>query len=160
MDNHHGHDDFMELAVERAFSTMRLGHGGPFGAAIVKNGQLVALASNSVLSDRDATAHAEVNAIRAAGKVLGTHDLSGCELYATGYPCPMCLAAIVWANIRTVYYGCTPEEAENIGFRDDFIYRWFENHRAEPVLVTFKLLGHERSRALFDSYAAEKRTVY
>ena len=148
----HEHSEYMRKAIERAKQTMELGHGGPFGAAIVKDGNLIAVSSNSVLKDCDPSAHAEVNAIRAAGKVLGTHDLSGCELYATGYPCPMCLSAIIWANISTVYYGCDPTDAEAIGFRDDFIYRYLENGRQEPSLITFKQLEQDCCKALFNAY--------
>ena len=91
----------MELAVERARQTMNSGVGGPFGAAIVdEEGNVIAINSNRVLADHDPTAHAEITAIREACKKLGTHDLSGCTMYATGYPCPMCLGAMIWANIK------------------------------------------------------------
>jgi len=142
----------MLAAVERAREHMRGKVGGPFGAAIVKDGVLVAVAANSVLGDHDPTAHAEVNAIRLAGKKLGTHDLSGCELYATGYPCPMCLSAIIWANIRIVRYGCEASEAEEIGFRDDFIYRFIEGGRSDAKLIAFGQLEHDECRSLFDEY--------
>ena len=96
----------MKLGIEEARKTMNMNMGGPFGAVIVdKDDNVVAVASNTVLASHDPTAHAEVNAIRKAGEKLGTHDLSGCKLYATGYPCPMCLSAIIWSNIKTVYYG-------------------------------------------------------
>lgn len=143
----------MEMAVQQARTTMHLGHGGPFGAAIVKNEKIIALCSNSVLHDCDPTAHAEVNAIRAAGKLLETHDLTGCVLYATGYPCPMCLSAIIWANIKTVYYGCEPHEAEKIGFRDDFIYRYIEHGRTDSGVLVLKPLDSNRCRDLFLEYA-------
>lgn len=96
--------------------------GGPFGAVIVKDNKIIATGKNNVLVNNDPTAHAEITAIRNACKVLHTHDLSGCVLYTSCYPCPMCLSAIVWANIKQVYYGNTKEDAANIGFRDDFIY--------------------------------------
>ena len=114
----------MNLGIEEARKTMNQNIGGPFGAVIVKDNKVIAVASNTVLGSHDPTAHAEVNAIRKAGQVLGTHDLSGCVLYATGYPCPMCLSAIIWANIKEVYYGTDLKEAEDIGFRDDFIYNY------------------------------------
>ncbi len=152
--------NFMQTAADRARQTMRLGHGGPFGAAVVKDGRIIAVESNSVLKDHDPTAHAEVNAIRKAGEVLGTHDLSGCELYATGYPCPMCLSAIIWANIKTVYYGCAPAEAEAVGFRDDFIYRFIEQGRADDATLTLMQLDHAECLALYKEYAQTARTVY
>ena len=100
-------DEAMLRAIEQARSTMRQDVGGPFGAAIIDaDGNIVCVASNSVLRDHDPTAHGEINAIRLAVKLLSTHDLSGCWLYTTAYPCPMCLAAIMWANIKTVVYGC------------------------------------------------------
>ena len=104
----------MNLGIEEARKTMNQNIGGPFGAVIVKDNKVITVASNTVLGSHDPTAHAEVNAIRKAGQVLGTHDLSGCVLYATGYPCPMCLSAIIWANIKEVYYGTDLKEAEDI----------------------------------------------
>lgn len=90
--------DFMIGSAAEAIQTMTKKYGGPFGAAVVKNGKVIAICSNTVLKDHDPTAHAEVNAIRKACQILNTHDLTGCELYATGAPCPMCLSAIIWAN--------------------------------------------------------------
>ena len=104
-------NNVMKLAIERARETMNQNLGGPFGAAVIdKDGTILSVTSNTVLGDHDPTAHAEMNAIREACKVKGTHDLTGCVIYATGYPCPMCLSAIIWANIKTVYYGCTPAQ--------------------------------------------------
>jgi guanine deaminase len=96
--------------------------GGPFGAVIVKDGEIVAGASNSVTMSNDPTAHAEVNAIRAAAQKLGTFDLSGCEIYTSCEPCPMCLGAIYWARLSRIYYANTRTDAQNIGFDDSFIY--------------------------------------
>lgn len=154
-------EKIMEQAADKARETMNKGYGGPFGAAIVKDGKIIAVASNSVLKDHDPTAHAEVNAIRAAGKVLGTHDLSGCELYATGYPCPMCLSAILWANIKTVYFACTPEEADAVGFRDDFMYRYLEKGpEGRGELLTLKQTGHDTCIRLFQEYAQKSKVLY
>ena len=117
--------EIIRKAVDRARETMNKNLGGPFGAAVIdQDGNVIAIASNSVLGDHDPTAHAEINAIREAARIKGTHDLSGCIIFATGYPCPMCLSAIIWANIREVVYGCRPEDADAIGFRDDFIYHF------------------------------------
>ena len=118
-------EDKMMMAIEEARRTMNEDKGGPFGAVITDlDGNVISVASNLVLESHDPTAHAEVMAIRKASEKLGTHDLSKCILYATGYPCPMCLSAIIWSNIRKVYYGTNLREAEEIGFRDDFIYEY------------------------------------
>jgi len=153
-------DEAMLAAVEQARIHIKARFGGPFGAAVIKEGQLVSVAANSVLRDHDPCAHAEINAIRKAGAELGTHDLSGCILYATGYPCPMCLSAIIWANIATVYYGCEAWEAEEIGFRDDFIYRFIEDNRADDSVLRLLQLEHDACRALYDEYAKESGTIY
>ncbi|MBR2753990.1 nucleoside deaminase [Candidatus Saccharibacteria bacterium] len=92
--------------------------GGPFGAVVVKDGEMIASGHNRVLADNDSTCHGEVDAIRKAENKLGTYDLTGCEIYTTSEPCPMCLAAIMWANIGKVYYGCSLTDNEEIGFRD------------------------------------------
>ena len=96
--------------------------GGPFGAVIVKDGKIIARGVNRVTASVDPTAHAEVNAIREAARVLGTFDLSGCEIYTSCEPCPMCLGAIYWAHLDKVYYGNTKADAKEIGFDDSFIY--------------------------------------
>ncbi len=115
-------NEFMKAADELARENLQTGAGGPFGACIVKDGKIVGKGSNHVLANNDPTAHAEVTAIRDACRNLSTYDLSGCELYTSCFPCPMCMAASVWANIKKVYYGNTKEDAARIGFRDDFIY--------------------------------------
>ncbi|MFZ5375814.1 MAG: nucleoside deaminase [Campylobacterota bacterium] len=112
----------MRLAVEEAARGMEQGEGGPFGALIVKDGIPIASAHNEVLAANDPTAHAEMLAIRRASQALGTFDLSGCVLYTSCYPCPMCLGAILWARIRTVYYGASTEDAARAGFDDARFY--------------------------------------
>lgn len=108
----------MDLAVKEAREGILSRDGGPFGAVVVKNGKVIASGHNRVLSSNDSTCHGEIDAIRKAESKLGTYDLSGCELYTTGEPCPMCLAAILWANIEKVYFGCNLSDNERIGFRD------------------------------------------
>ena len=108
----------MQIAVKEAREGITNGDGGPFGAVVVKDGEVVASGHNRVLSSNDSTCHGEIDAIRKAENLLGTYDLTGCELYTTGEPCPMCLAAIMWANIGRVYYGCRLSDNEGIGFRD------------------------------------------
>ena len=110
--------EFMEIAISEAREGIFNNDGGPFGAVIVKNGEVIASGHNRVLSYNDSTCHGEIDAIRKAESKLKTYDLSGCELYTTGEPCPMCLAAILWANIKKVYYGCKLSDNEKIGFRD------------------------------------------
>lgn len=111
--------EFMELAINEARAGILNGDGGPFGAVIVKDGSVVASGHNQVIKNSDSTDHGEIDAIRKAERALGTYDLSGCVIYTTGEPCPMCLAAILWANIEKVYYGCTIKDSEKLGFRDD-----------------------------------------
>ena len=153
--------EIMKIAVSHAESTgLQLGMGGPFGAIIVKDNAVISLESNSVLSSHDPTAHAEINAIRAAGKVLRTHDLSGCELYTTCYPCPMCLSAIIWANIKKVYYGCTSQDAANIGFRDDFIYEFIESGRSDNSVLDLTEIHRDVCLPLFGKYTANLGEIY
>jgi guanine deaminase len=159
--NQASHHSPMEKAIAEARRTMKLGAGGPFGAVVTgPGGKVLAIASNTVLGDHDPTAHAEINAIRQAGKVLGTHDLRDCTLYATAYPCPMCLAAIVWANIRDVYFGCTPEDAAAIGFRDEMIYQYMRGETDSETLIRLHPLQREEALRLFQEYAENAGTLY
>lgn len=153
--------EIMKLGIEEARRTMNENIGGPFGAVITDlEGNVIAVASNTVLGDHDPTAHAEVNAIRKAGKILKTHDLSNCKLYATGYPCPMCLSAIIWANIKEVYFGCTPKDAEKIGFRDDFIYRFINDNCSDEGTLKIIALDREDCIKLFEEYASKEKEIY
>ena len=113
---------YMLQAIKDALVGVQKNHGGPFGAVIVKNDKIIAKAHNMVVKLNDCTAHAEINAIKKASKKLGTFDLSECDIYTTCMPCPMCMGAIKWANIKTVYYGATSEDADSIGFRDKDFY--------------------------------------
>lgn len=140
--------EYMNLGVCEAIVTMNLNIGGPFEAVVVKDGEVISVASNTVLRDNDPTAHAEINAIRGACKKLRTYDLTGCELYATGYPCPMCLSAIIWANIKKVYYCNDVKEAEKIGFRDDFIYDYIKN--GNPEVLDLQPYTTEAGMQLYD----------
>lgn len=149
----------MKLGIEEARKTMNENLGGPFGAVITdKDGEVITVASNRVLEDDDATAHAEIMAIRKAGKVLRTHNLEGCSLYATGYPCPMCMSAIIWANIRNVYYGTDLREAQEIGFRDDFIYDYIKGNNSK--LLNISQVGHEECLQLFREYEEKNKEIY
>ena len=122
-------NEYMKMAKEQAEKGMKSNEGGPFGAVITdKEGNIISVANNQVLKNNDPTAHAEVQAIREACKKLNTHDLSGYILYTSCEPCPMCLSAIIWANIKEVYYACTRKDAGEIGFRDDAIYEFLETN--------------------------------
>ena len=151
--------DFMGLAIAEARRGIKKGHGGPFGAVIVKDGKVVASGHNCVLKNNDSTCHGEINAIRKAEKKLRTHDLSGCEIYTTGEPCPMCLAAILWANIGKIYYGCTLEDNSEIGFRDKKI----EKNIFDRVNLKNKKLLEEKDRdcclELFEEYKNIKNKI-
>lgn len=116
------HEYFMQKAINLAKQSVAKG-GGPFGAVVVKNENIVAQGNNVVTLKNDPTAHAEVTAIRKACKKLNTFDLSGCTIYTSCEPCPMCLSAIYWAHIESIYYGCSKEDAASIDFDDSFIYR-------------------------------------
>jgi len=113
---------YMQEAIKEAYKGIKAGHGGPFGAVVVKDGKIIARAHNTVVKDKDPTCHGEMNAIRAAAKALKTFDLSGCEIYSTGFPCPMCMAACQWANISKIYYGANLQDTADIGFRDEVFY--------------------------------------
>ena len=117
----------MQIADEMSKQNLLTNAGGPFGAVVVKDNVIIGVGNNHVLKNNDPTAHAEVMAIRDACKNLNTFDLTGCELYTSCYPCPMCLSAIIWANIKTIYYGNTKEDAADIGFRDDMIYDYIKS---------------------------------
>ena len=115
------HRKFLQMAIDE--SRFSIEHGSsPFGAVIVKDGKIISKAHNSVVFSNDATAHAEVNAIRMAGKVLNTFDLTGCILYTSCEPCPMCLNAAKWANIEKIYFAADRDDADKIGFRDRVFY--------------------------------------
>ena len=115
-------DAFMQRAAELSHQNVLTGLGGPFGAVIVRDGTIIAQATNAVIGKCDPTAHAEVEAIRKAAQVLGRFDLSDCEIYTSCEPCPMCLGAIYWARLKTIYYANTRADAATIGFDDSFIY--------------------------------------
>lgn len=154
-------NEFLLKAIEQARKTMNENIGGPFGAVIIdKNGDILSVSSNSVLRDNDPTAHAEINAIREACKKINSYDLSDCILYTTAYPCPMCLSAIIWANIKKVYFGCRPEDAEKIGFRDDFIYKFIENKSKDKNILDIYELDREECLQLFEEYSRKKKTIY
>lgn len=133
---------FMREAIRLADESVNNG-GGPFGAVIVKDNEIVARGSNSVTIDNDPTSHAEVNCIREACRRLGTFDLSGCTIYSSCEPCPMCLGAIYWARIGRIFYGNTRKDACDIDFADDFIYEELERPMEERTVPILPLLHDE-----------------
>ena len=155
----------MKIADELAQQNILTNDGGPFGAVIIKNNEIVGKGNNQVVLKNDPTAHAEIVAIRDACKNLGTFDLTGCEIYTSCYPCPMCLSAIIWSNIKMVYYGNTKEDAEKIGFRDNLIYEYLEGQsktsNKEDIL---KIIAKDRKETIktFESYQnkSENKTMY
>lgn len=143
--------EFMQIAIEEAYQGIEAGDGGPFGSVIVKDGAIVGQGHNRVLVNNDPTCHGEMEAIRDACRNLGTYDLTGCELYTTAEPCPMCLGAVLWSNMDAVYFGCTREDSAEIGFRDDSFYRQLSGEEETVSLTEF---DREACRQLFDDYSA------
>ena len=145
-------NEYMKVAKELADSNIIDNEGGPFGAVVVKDGVIVGKGDNHVLVNHDPTAHAEIQAIRDASKTLNTHDLSGCVLYTSCYPCPMCLSAIIWANIKTVYYGNTKEDAADIGFRDDMIYDYIKDNNSNTDVLNLINIDRDETIKSFEEY--------
>lgn len=150
-------DKFMRLAIDLATENIKNG-GGPFGAVIVKDGEVVATGCNRVTASNDPTAHAEVNAIRAACKALDTFILKGCEIYSSCEPCPMCLGAIYWAHLDKLYYAGNKHDAADAGFDDSFIYKELELTPEDRRLKTEVLLEKEALR-VFESWKAQEDKV-
>lgn len=134
---------FMQEAISLSITNVEQGKGGPFGAVVVKDGKIIARGANSVTAHNDPTAHAEVVAIREACKVLNSFQLTGCEIYASCEPCPMCLGAIYWARPDALYYACSKEDAAAIHFDDQFIYEEIAKPVADRKLFTKQLMRDE-----------------
>ena len=145
------HAQHMRRAVSLSAEKMRAGMGGPFGAVIVRNGEVIAEGFNQVTSSNDPTAHAEVVAIRRACEKLGTFSLEGCEIYSSCEPCPMCLAAIYWARIDAIYFANTRADAALIGFDDDHLYREIPKPINERDIPT-RHLALDEARAVFEEW--------
>ena len=153
---------FMEIAKNLSEENLKTNQGGPFGACIVKDGKIIGKGSNHVLKDNDPTAHAEVVAIRDACKNINSYDLSGCELYTTCYPCPMCIAATIWANVKKVYYGNNKEDAANIGFRDEFIYRYINSLNEgnnDDSILELQNIDREETIKVFDKFSMKNDKI-
>lgn len=150
-------NEFMKLAIEEAKMGIEHNEGGPFGCVIVKDGKIIGKGHNEVVKNQDPTCHGEMMAIHMACKTVGSFDLTGATLYTTGEPCPMCMGAILWANISKVYYGCTIEDTEKIGFRDKKFYDMTEDERNKM----FVKLDQNECLKLYDHYLNLKdKTAY
>ncbi|WP_018477419.1 nucleoside deaminase [Pontibacter roseus] len=136
-------EEFMREAIRLSIEKMEAGFGGPFGAVVVRNGEIIARGYNNVLATNDPTAHAEVDAIRKACQALGTYQLTDCDLYTSCEPCPMCLGAIYWARPRKVYYANTKADAARIDFDDQFIYEELEKDMSKRSIPMEQLLREE-----------------
>lgn len=152
--------DFLKKAIELSAEKMNAGEGGPFGAVIVKNNQIIAEGWNQVTTSCDPTAHAEITAIRKAAEKLGTFDLAGCQIYSSCEPCPMCLSAIYWARLDKIYFANTRTQAAKIGFDDNFLYeevtKTIENRKIptfhtpnESALKVFKDWENKADKVLY-----------
>lgn len=156
-------NEFMKEAINLSELNLKTNDGGPFGSCVVKNGVIIGRGSNNVIKNNDPTAHAEIMAIRDACKNINSYDLSDCEIYTSCFPCPMCLSAIIWANIKSVYYGNTKEDANSIGFRDDYIYDFISkiNSNYDNDLIHFECMMREDAIKVFNEYEKkEDKIIY
>lgn len=147
MENNEEHEKFMRMAIALSVKNVSESLGGPFGAVIVKDGKVIAGSGNKVTSSNDPTAHAEVSAIRLACTALNTFDLSGCVVYTSCEPCPMCLGAIYWSRIETIYYANTKADAGDIGFSDKFIYDELDKPMDKRTLPVVQMMRDEAMEA-------------
>jgi tRNA(Arg) A34 adenosine deaminase TadA len=152
--------EFLRRAIELATQNVLSGKGGPFGAVIVRGGQIVGEGANSVTSSNDPSAHGEVNAIRAACKALGTFTLAGCQLYTSCEPCPMCLAAAYWARLDAIYFGCRAADAARAGFDDAYLYDEMRRPSADRRLPAVQLLGDEAWTSFATWMSSPNKTEY
>lgn len=154
------HEEFMGEAIALSKQNVEKGLGGPFGAVIVKDGEIIAKSVNMVTVANDPTAHAEISAIRLACQKLDTYSLEGCVIYTSCEPCPMCLGAIYWARLDKMYYANTKKDAANVGFDDAFIYDEIDLHPEERKLKTERLLSTEALEAFKLWHSCETKKKY
>ena len=149
---------YMQAAIEEAYKGIMSRDGGPFGAVVVRNDEIIGRGHNRVIGNNDPTCHGEVDAIRNACTALGTYDLSGCQIYTTGEPCPMCLFACKWANIEAIYYGATIQDNAGIGFRDEALDKMSGGRdRFDNYLIP---MDREACLKLFDIYMQMEHEDY
>ncbi|EJF10533.1 guanine deaminase [Pontibacter sp. BAB1700] len=152
--------NFMREAIRLSLEKMEAGFGGPFGAVVVRDGEIIARGYNNVLATNDPTAHAEVDAIRKACQALGTFQLTDCELYTSCEPCPMCLGAIYWARPRKVYYANSKADAAAVGFDDQFIYDEIDKDAPDRFIPMEQMLREEAQEAFRRWASKENKQVY
>jgi tRNA(Arg) A34 adenosine deaminase TadA len=150
----------LQRAIELATRNVQAGTGGPFAAVIVRDGVVIAEAANSVTTTNDPTAHGEINAIRKACAALGTFTLAGCEIYSSCEPCPMCLAAIYWARLSAIYYGCGQQDAARAGFDDKFLYEEIARAPAERSIPAVQMMPSEAWEAFAAWIALPSKVDY
>lgn len=158
MNEHEQLEQFMRRAIALATENVESGRGGPFAALVVRDGRIVAECTNTVTTSCDPTAHAEINAIRAACRELGVFQLSDCDLYTTCEPCPMCLGALYWARPRRVFYAATRDDAAAVGFDDAYIYDELGNDPHDRALPMQQLLRDE-AQVSFSAWEAKQDRV-
>jgi guanine deaminase len=149
---------YMKRAIELAQQGMESNEGGPFGCVIVKSSEIIAEGNNRVTSENDPTAHAEIVAIRRACKVLGDFQLTGCDIYTSCEPCPMCLGAIYWARPQRIFYAGTRQDASNAGFDDDFIYKELDLSPENRNIPTLQLLRSE-AKIVFERWKVKEDKI-
>jgi guanine deaminase len=153
-------EQFMQAAIQLAIKGVEAGHGGPFGALVVKDGRIIGRGHNRVLIDRDPTAHAEIVAIRDACRMLGHFQLDGCTIYTSCEPCPMCLGAIYWARPTRIVFACGREDAARIGFDDAFIYAELAHHPGQRHIPTEQMLRDQALQAMRAWADKQDKTQY
>ncbi len=152
-------EKFMRVAIRLSLENISKGEGGPFGAVVVKKGKIIAEGSNKVTSSNDPTAHAEIEAIRAACRVLNTFSLDGCDIYTSCEPCPMCLSAIHWARIEKIYYGNTRQDAAALNFDDEFLYDEIGKEIHERKIPMLQLLNNE-AKVVFKTWEEKEDKIH
>lgn len=150
----------MAEAIKMAESNLRLNKGGPFGAVVVKDGKIIAKGANNVTFNNDPTAHAEIVAIRAACSELNNFQLTGCDIYCSCEPCPMCLGAIYWARPSRIFYAATREDAADAGFDDAFIYKELETQISDRKIETHQFLQQEARKILLEWNELNRKIPY
>ncbi|MGA7930640.1 MAG: nucleoside deaminase [Candidatus Sulfotelmatobacter sp.] len=148
----------MARAIQLSIENVRSGRGGPFGAVVVKDGNIIAEGANQVTSTKDPTAHAEILSIRAACAKLGVFDLHGCEIYTSCEPCPMCLGAIYWARLSRIYFASVAADASRIGFDDSLIYREIAQPLTHRTIPTVQMM-REESLAAFRAWEEKPNKI-
>jgi tRNA(Arg) A34 adenosine deaminase TadA len=154
------HEKFLRQAIDLAVENVRQGQGGPFGALVVKDGEVIATGTNRVTASNDPTAHAEVMAIREACRKLGSFQLEGCEIYTSCEPCPMCLGAIYWARLKAFYFAGNQNDAARGQFDDSFIYRELQKPLEDRAIPGYRLLEGEGFRPFEEWLKTQNRVPY